>query len=388
MNNRKKVLIHCLNASGGGYNIQKVLARGIKKQYETAILTTIDLDAEPQSEIAERCINMPNILMIRKLSLIGWLLRWFYLSIFFMTRDWDVLIATHWHLGGFPSAITRRILGRRNVIFVTANLFNFTWAGRLEKPFLQAMLNLTMRLSDVVIVVDYSYRDYLDSINLGSKTILWKGGNWIDTKEMQRKDRDIIRNSLRLSEEDVVIIFIGQISTRDGADTVTDLFIKLSKERDNLKLILLGKGVLKNQILQRLRDANITEKLIQIGWVEHRKVAMWLSASDIMINPLRSPQGGAGNNIGEAMACKVPVISSSVGAIRLVIDNGKNGFLVKEDDFPDMEEKLKHLIDDKGLRKKMGEEGRRKIESEYSTKVLATLSLSTLGNLVRNNGSN
>lgn len=71
----------------------------------------------------------------------------------------------------------------------------------------------------------------------------------------------------------------------------------------------------------------------------------------------------------EYMAVGIPVVSSAVAENRLIIENGKDGFLVTGEE--EWKERLSFLIENESIRKKMGEKGRKKIEEKYSLEVYA-----------------
>ena len=89
-------------------------------------------------------------------------------------------------------------------------------------------------------------------------------------------------------------------------------------------------------------------------------------------------RGKCGYKLIQYMACALPVIASPVGVNRQIVEHGINGFLAST--VPDWIRALTRLRHDHGLRTRMGQAGRAKVEKEYSIQVtgprLATLILS------------
>ena len=104
-------------------------------------------------------------------------------------------------------------------------------------------------------------------------------------------------------------------------------------------------------------------------WSKKEEVP-FLQSLDIGVMPLNNTpweKGKCGYKIIQYMACGIPVVASSVGANKDIIDHGVDGFLVKTHE--EWRTFIKELINNKNLRQKMGNAGRKKIESKYSLKV-------------------
>ena len=68
----------------------------------------------------------------------------------------------------------------------------------------------------------------------------------------------------------------------------------------------------------------------------------------------------------EAMQHRLPVVTTDVGGIAAIMDNGKTGFLVTCNDEQAVAEKVERLLTDETLRNEMGQAGRKKFEEEFT----------------------
>ncbi len=87
---------------------------------------------------------------------------------------------------------------------------------------------------------------------------------------------------------------------------------------------------------------------------------------DVGIMPLVDTpysRGKCGLKLLQYMAAGVPVVASPVGVNKEIVEDGVNGFLAKDDE--EWYEKVKILIGDEGLRRRLGQEGRRTVEKRY-----------------------
>ena len=84
----------------------------------------------------------------------------------------------------------------------------------------------------------------------------------------------------------------------------------------------------------------------------------------------------------EAMACGVPVVATDVGAIREVVESGKTGLLVPPLDQESIAKAVMSLLDNAGLRRDMGECGRRRALERYDTEIAALHQVAILNEVV------
>ncbi len=91
----------------------------------------------------------------------------------------------------------------------------------------------------------------------------------------------------------------------------------------------------------------------------------YYAASQVAVVP--SLYEGFGFPAGEAMACGLPVISSSAGALPEVVGkDGEAGVLVPPADAEALAGALRRVMADEGLRRRMGAAARRRVETHFT----------------------
>ena len=98
------------------------------------------------------------------------------------------------------------------------------------------------------------------------------------------------------------------------------------------------------------------------------------SAEVFVLTPTVTEDGdrdGIPNVLVEAMACGLPVVSTSAGGISELVSDGVNGFLTAPGDVAGIEERIATLLDSPELRRQMGDAARRTVESGYDVNVAA-----------------
>lgn len=131
--------------------------------------------------------------------------------------------------------------------------------------------------------------------------------------------------------------------------------------RHRLQFVAVGAGNLKF-------DGVSSQSL---PWSEHSEAGS-ASGFDVGVMPLQDEpfeRGKCGYKLVQYMACGVPVVASPVGANKEIVEPGHNGFLAATQ--TQWIEALEYLIRNPENAKKMGLQGRRKVEEQYCLQVTA-----------------
>ena len=101
------------------------------------------------------------------------------------------------------------------------------------------------------------------------------------------------------------------------------------------------------------------------GWISQKKMRELYSISDVILLPSLYPEPFGRGSI-EAMSFKKPVVASNIGGIPEAIFDGINGFLVPPGNPIALAEAVLTLIQDYGLREKMGKAGQDILRQEFN----------------------
>src|SRR6202012_3084995 len=113
------------------------------------------------------------------------------------------------------------------------------------------------------------------------------------------------------------------------------------------KLLMVGDGVERSRCEQLSRDLGVSEEVRFLG--KQDAIEEILSVSDLFLMPSESESFGLAAL--EAMACKVPVISSNAGGLPELNVEGITGFLKDIGDIDGMAEKAIYILEDESRRK-------------------------------------
>jgi glycosyltransferase involved in cell wall biosynthesis len=105
-----------------------------------------------------------------------------------------------------------------------------------------------------------------------------------------------------------------------------------------------------------------------------------LSSADIFVLPSRSE--GFSNAVIEAMAASLPVVATQVGGNGEAVQDGLTGFLVPPEDVSALSEAIVRLVSDPSLSRVMGEAGKARVASNFTTDAMMKRITSTYGALL------
>lgn len=121
------------------------------------------------------------------------------------------------------------------------------------------------------------------------------------------EQRNIIRSLYNISENETVIGHIGRFSKEKNHSFLIDIFNKYIKLNPNSRLLLVGDGNLINEIREKIKNLNLTDKVILTG--SRSDIQALLSAMDIFVFP--SYFEGVPVSVVEAQASGLPCILST-----------------------------------------------------------------------------
>lgn len=167
------------------------------------------------------------------------------------------------------------------------------------------------------------------------------------------------RKRLGIKTDRLVLTYVGQLIDRKNPMLLIRAIKQLDPE-DRPFCLFVGEGPLDNQLKQEIKDYNLSEHCLVIGFKDD--ITDVMRACDALALPSR--QESFGLVLVEAAGFGKPVIAcESQGPSEIIID-GKTGFLVPQDSPVDFSEKIKALLDHKA-RTSMGQAGRDRIKELY-----------------------
>jgi D-inositol-3-phosphate glycosyltransferase len=133
---------------------------------------------------------------------------------------------------------------------------------------------------------------------------------------------------------DPVLLFVGRIQPLKGVDLAVQCLAALEHPRAQLVVVGGPSGTDGDAELSRVhrlaRELGVADRVRFEPARAHEDLACYYRAADVVLVPSRTESFGL--VALEAAACGTPVVASSVGGLRAIVDHGVSGYLVDERD--------------------------------------------------------
>src|SRR3989344_7426316 len=209
--------------------------------------------------------------------------------------------------------------------------------------------------------------------DLGAKCPIEVVPNGVDLERFKIKDPRLKSKNIRF------VITASRLVKKNG---VEDLVRAMKFLPENIHLLVAGEGELENSLKQLVGGLHLNERVRFLGKLDHEQLSGHFESSEIFCRPSLSE--GLGNAFLEAMAMGVPIIGTNVGGIPDFLQDGITGLACKVRNPDDIAKKISRILADEGLRRLLGENGRKLVHERYDWDFIAQKFGATYNPLIQN----
>ena len=166
------------------------------------------------------------------------------------------------------------------------------------------------------------------------------------------------------------ILFVGRLEPAKGWDVLLAAMARPEAPR-SAQIAFVGTGPDEQVLRESLAGQGLTDRVELVGWLDPPGLQDRLSKAVAMVLPSRRENYPLA--LLEAMAAGVPVVTTRVGGIPEMVDDGQSGLLVPPDDPTALAAALTRVSTDDGLRSKLIEGGREVAERHRWDRIVARL---------------
>ncbi len=340
---------------GGAETLIYNYCREIKNEFDITFATGLKAEHEWEykfKEITPKIYHLANLFENSKTYIE-------FLSNYINTRGVDILHIIH---NGFTFDMLPELKKRHPHLKVIVTMFN----DRVEHfdKSLDYVKYIDTFTSDNEKVTSH----YTKALGVGTKSVVIPNGiDCYTTFKLELFERDKERKALGIDDNDIAVFFVGRLSEEKNPDVFVSAakdILKVNK-KSGIKFFVIGDGGMRHEVEESIRAID-SDSISYLGY--QSEVAKYLSAADIFVLP--SSIEGFPLSILEAMAMKVAVIASDVGAVSEVIENKVDGFVITPGNAKEICEAITTLDNNRKLLADMKILSRKKVEKNYSNKIL------------------
>ena len=174
----------------------------------------------------------------------------------------------------------------------------------------------------------------------------------------------VLRRQLGLAKDDFVIGKVGRLFRLKGHADLIGAFAKIIPEAPHARLLLVGDGLLRDELENQVRALGLSGKVVFTGLVPPGEVARYVGIMDCLAH--LSYREALSRALPQALAAGKPVVAYDFdGADEVCLEN-RTGFVVRTGDTETVAKRLLQFAEDAALREKFGRAGRIFVKENFS----------------------
>ena len=232
-----------------------------------------------------------------------------------------------------------------------------TLKARLARPVFRALLRYILADAHAsVLVQNPDDRAAIKRLGVADVRIFTIRGSGVETDKLRPSGEP---------PEPITVGFVGRLLADKGVRSLVTAHDILARQGRPMRLLSAGEPDPANPASSPLAEREGWRQRPGIEVLGHiTDIAKFWASAHIAVLPSR--REGLPKSLLEAAACGRPIVATNVPGCREIAREGVNALLVPPDNAQALADAIARLADDKELRRKFGEAGRRLVENEFS----------------------
>ncbi len=179
-----------------------------------------------------------------------------------------------------------------------------------------------------------------------------------------------IKKELGFNSDDITVLSVGRLYARKGLFTLIESISAVVRSFPRVKLIISGKGQSNemNKLVSHAKRLGVKDNIIFTGYFPDSKLPKLYQAADVFA--FSTFYENLPFAVLEALSSGLPVVTTNVGGIPEMIENGKNGFLVQPFNSREMAQKILYFLEHPDVASEMAFLARKVIEKSFDWRLI------------------
>ena len=342
-------------APGGGVDEQvKLSILGLSDEFEFHLLTGREIQNQDFHNIPGLKIYVckwmvPNFNPIMDLLALIWIKRFLRTNRFNLVHTHETKSSFLTRLAFSKKLSTPLIYGIHGVVFNDPR-------SNLGNKIYEFLERSTIGKADQLIAVSEDVKSQYLIRNIGTGMpweVIYSGVDvekFVSSQSAENSAR--LRASLRISDEDLVLISNGRFSISKNQKDTIQAFKRITNQNPtiNLRLILVGEGPEKSNCESLVEALGLAKKVNFVGF--QKSIEEYLAMSEI--NVLTSLREGLPRVVVESSLVGIPTVGYQVEGISEIVSDQKSGLVVPQGDLESLVLRINELVLDAEKRREFG----------------------------------
>jgi glycosyltransferase involved in cell wall biosynthesis len=236
---------------------------------------------------------------------------------------------------------------------------------RLSYYFQKAVLQIARPIAAFLSTQTLKRADHLIAVNDSAKQLLVSKG--VDPQKISiiplGVDTALFNSGHRKPEKNLKLITVSQLTKRKGVDLILRALKIVLSKNINAHLTVVGDGPQMDNLKTIAKELGLLGHVRFVGSIPPSEVSKLHAEANIYVSMSKSE--AFANVVLEAMSSGLAVVSSKVGGFEDVIEPGVNGYIVPQEDYDELAERLAQLAREPDKINRMGQAARKLMEDEF-----------------------
>lgn len=195
--------------------------------------------------------------------------------------------------------------------------------------------------------------------------------NFIDVEsfkpEIERRAE--FRDTYGFSQDELIFFVPRRLTKKNGVMYPILSLPAVVEKFPNARVVFAGTGEMMEPMKQKAAELGVSDHITMLGAVDHSVMMQYYALANVALVPSIYSAGveeATSISALEAMGSGVPLIACAVGGLKEIVDSGKDGLLVEEQNVKELSDAMIQLLEDPAYGEQLAEAGRAKIIEEYS----------------------
>ena len=319
--------------------------------------------------------------LVRELSPVKDLKAYFKLKRYFEENKFDV-VHTHSSKAGIVGRYAARA-AHVPVVVHTVHGQAFHPHEKWYRNFLYILLErLAARKCDKIYAVAQAMIDQCVAAKVAKREKYQVVYSGMETTRFAEAKRDPeLRKCLGIPENARTIVTVARLFPLKGYEFVLPAAKSIIEKYPDTHVLVVGDGPMHDELEAKIAEAGLTGHFHFAGLVPPDTVADHLAQGELLWH--LSLREGLPRAVVQALACGIPAVGFALDGTPEVLENGVTGFAVTPESVDAVVEATSRLWDDDAFRRKMGEQGKRRVLEQFDWRRMAEILLAEYRELRR-----